>query len=89
MQAIVREMFGKEPHKGVNPDEVVAVVPAGDPGGRVGPDHVDGHAALFLFHRVGVLHELLFRLALLAAAAVEHQRGLEDGVLDESLGDFL
>jgi molecular chaperone DnaK len=25
VQAIVKEMFGKEPHKGVNPDEVVAV----------------------------------------------------------------
>jgi len=25
IQALVREMFGKEPHKGVNPDEVVAV----------------------------------------------------------------
>ncbi len=25
VQALVREMFGKEPHKGVNPDEVVAV----------------------------------------------------------------
>ncbi len=25
MQAIVKELFGKEPHKGVNPDEVVAV----------------------------------------------------------------
>jgi molecular chaperone DnaK len=25
VQAVVREMFGKEPHKGVNPDEVVAV----------------------------------------------------------------
>src|SRR5262249_13906302 len=25
VQEIVREMFGKEPHKGVNPDEVVAV----------------------------------------------------------------
>jgi len=25
VQAIVRELFGKEPHKGVNPDEVVAV----------------------------------------------------------------
>src|ERR671925_175045 len=25
IQAIVRELFGKEPHKGVNPDEVVAV----------------------------------------------------------------
>ena len=25
MQAIVRELFGKEPHKGVNPDEVVAI----------------------------------------------------------------
>src|SRR5690348_10462509 len=37
VQAIVKELFGKEPHKGVNPDEVVAVgaavqagVPAGD-----------------------------------------------------------
>jgi len=25
VQAVVKEMFGKEPHKGVNPDEVVAV----------------------------------------------------------------
>ena len=25
MQQLVREYFGKEPHKGVNPDEVVAV----------------------------------------------------------------
>ena len=25
MQAIVKELFGKEPHKGVNPDEVVAI----------------------------------------------------------------
>ena len=25
VQRIVKEMFGKEPHKGVNPDEVVAV----------------------------------------------------------------
>ncbi len=25
VQAIVKELFGKEPHKGVNPDEVVAV----------------------------------------------------------------
>jgi len=25
IQAVVRELFGKEPHKGVNPDEVVAV----------------------------------------------------------------
>ena len=25
MQEIVKELFGKEPHKGVNPDEVVAV----------------------------------------------------------------
>ncbi len=25
VQAIVRELFGKEPHKGVNPDEVVAI----------------------------------------------------------------
>src|SRR5512140_3257465 len=25
IQALVKELFGKEPHKGVNPDEVVAV----------------------------------------------------------------
>src|SRR5687768_18581850 len=25
VQAIVKELFGKDPHKGVNPDEVVAV----------------------------------------------------------------
>ena len=25
VQAIVKELFGKEPHRGVNPDEVVAV----------------------------------------------------------------
>src|SRR5581483_10885515 len=25
VQSIVRELFGREPHKGVNPDEVVAV----------------------------------------------------------------
>ncbi len=38
VQMIVREMFGKEPHKGVNPDEVVAVgaaVQAGVLGGEV------------------------------------------------------
>ena len=38
VQAIVREIFGKEPHKGVNPDEVVAVgaaVQAGVLGGEV------------------------------------------------------
>jgi len=38
VQAIVRELFGKEPHKGVNPDEVVAVgaaVQAGVLGGEV------------------------------------------------------
>src|SRR5262249_35864534 len=38
VQAIVREVFGKEPHKGVNPDEVVAVgaaVQAGVLGGEV------------------------------------------------------
>src|SRR5260370_10211840 len=28
VQAIVKELFGKEPHKGLNPDEVVAVGPA-------------------------------------------------------------
>ncbi len=38
IQAIVRELFGKEPHKGVNPDEVVAVgaaVQGGVLGGEV------------------------------------------------------
>jgi molecular chaperone DnaK len=38
VQAIVRELFGKEPHKGVNPDEVVAIgaaVQAGVLGGEV------------------------------------------------------
>jgi len=38
VQALVRELFGKEPHKGVNPDEVVAVgaaVQAGVLGGQV------------------------------------------------------
>jgi molecular chaperone DnaK len=38
VQAIVKELFGKEPHKGVNPDEVVAVgaaVQAGVLGGEV------------------------------------------------------
>ncbi len=38
VQQIVREIFGKEPHKGVNPDEVVAVgaaVQAGVLGGEV------------------------------------------------------
>ncbi len=38
VQALVKELFGKEPHKGVNPDEVVAVgaaVQAGVLGGEV------------------------------------------------------
>src|SRR5581483_11946660 len=38
VQQIVRELFGKEPHRGVNPDEVVAVgaaVQAGVLGGEV------------------------------------------------------
>ena len=38
IQALVRELFGKEPHKGVNPDEVVAVgaaVQGGVLGGEV------------------------------------------------------
>src|SRR5690606_11418798 len=38
VQAIVKELFGKEPHKGVNPDEVVAVgaaIQAGVLGGEV------------------------------------------------------
>ena len=35
IQAIVKELFGKEGHKGVNPDEVVAVG-AGDSGRRAG-----------------------------------------------------
>src|SRR4030095_2599128 len=36
VQQIVREMFGKEPHKGVNPDEVVAVGAAVQAGGLGG-----------------------------------------------------
>ena len=38
VQEIVKELFGKEPHKGVNPDEVVAVgaaIQAGVLGGEV------------------------------------------------------
>src|SRR5438445_7600202 len=38
IQALVRDLFGKEPHKGVNPDEVVAIgaaVQAGVLGGEV------------------------------------------------------
>ena len=38
MQALVKELFGKEPHKGVNPDEVVAIgaaVQGGVLGGEV------------------------------------------------------
>ena len=37
VQAIVKDLFGKDPHRGVNPDEVVAVgaaVPGGRAGGR-------------------------------------------------------
>jgi molecular chaperone DnaK len=40
VQALVREMFGKEPHKGVNPDEVVAVG-AAIQGGILGGDVKD------------------------------------------------
>src|SRR5207245_8897481 len=32
VQSIVKELFGKDPHKGVNPDEVVAVGAAGQAG---------------------------------------------------------
>src|SRR5512144_1358260 len=38
IQSLVKELFGKEPHKGVNPDEVVAIgaaVQAGVLGGEV------------------------------------------------------
>ena len=35
VQQIVKDLFGKEPHKGVNPDEVVAIG-AGDSGRRAG-----------------------------------------------------
>src|SRR5258708_7251669 len=31
IQQIVKDLFGKEPHKGVNPDEVVAIAPAVQP----------------------------------------------------------
>ena len=43
-------------------DGPVAVVPAGDAAGRVGPHHVDLGAALFLGDRIGVLDELVFGL---------------------------
>src|SRR6202521_5575188 len=36
VQAIVKELFGREPHKGVNPDEVVAVGAAVQAGGPAG-----------------------------------------------------
>ena len=36
VQAIVRDLFGKDPHKGVNPDEVVAVGAALQAGGLAG-----------------------------------------------------
>jgi molecular chaperone DnaK len=40
IQALVKELFGKEPHKGVNPDEVVAVG-AGIQGGVLGGEVKD------------------------------------------------
>jgi molecular chaperone DnaK len=40
IQALVRDLFGKEPHKGVNPDEVVAVG-AGVQGGVLGGEVKD------------------------------------------------
>ena len=50
VQQIVKELFGKEPHKGVNPDEVVAVgaaIQAGVLAGRgQGPAAARRHAAL-------------------------------------------
>src|SRR5262249_30474113 len=36
IQALVKELFGKEPHKGVNPDEVVAIGAAVQGGGVAG-----------------------------------------------------
>src|SRR5260370_39977867 len=36
VQAIVKELFNREPHKGVNPDEVVAVGAAVQAGGLAG-----------------------------------------------------
>src|SRR5262249_23962680 len=36
IQALVKELFGKEPHKGVNPDEVVAIGAAVQAGGLAG-----------------------------------------------------
>src|SRR2546425_6327606 len=36
IQELVRQFFGREPHKGVNPDEVVAVGAAGQAGGPGG-----------------------------------------------------
>ena len=43
VQQMVREFFGKEPHKGVNPDEVVAIGAAVQGGGHDG--RRQGHAA--------------------------------------------
>lgn len=43
VQALVKDMFGKEPHKGVNPDEVVAIgaaIQAGILGGDIDKDIV-------------------------------------------------
>jgi molecular chaperone DnaK len=43
VQALVKELFGKEPHKGVNPDEVVAIgaaIQAGVMGGDIDKDIV-------------------------------------------------
>jgi hypothetical protein len=31
VQEVVKQLFGKEPHKGVNPDEVVASAPPSRP----------------------------------------------------------
>ena len=54
VQELVRDLFGKEPHKGVNPDEVVAVgaaVQAGRPGGRGQGRRPPGRDAALARHR--------------------------------------
>ena len=54
VQEIVKDFFGKEPHKGVNPDEVVAMgaaIQGGAKGPLQSPPRAHGHARGDLDHR--------------------------------------
>ena len=62
---------------------MVAVVPAGDPGGRVGPDHVNARAALF---RVLVVDELVLAGCELLLGPPPIDRPLKDGSRYQALG---